>query len=235
MDTTNCNACDLSEYGTLRIAGASASLFVQTMFTGSLEPLGTLFGYSCGLLVNGQGEVIDTVGVMRTGDDEYLMLTTPGNSEECLEWLQAHLEIEDSGERVFADTVVEDQSSLIAVLALYGAGAPAVFASLQKACGDQVLFMAAQPDEGAYGIPMDPSYLLFVPINLASQIGDFLQSCLNLEVVDYEAFVAAAAQANRYNLMLQAPEYHTPAQLGVEHLLRPEHDFVGAKALFSQD
>lgn len=231
MNTTTAHACDLSDYGTLRVAGAGATLFVRTMFSGPLEPLQTLFGLSQGLLLNAQGEVIDVVGALRTGDDEYLLLTSPGNTEEGLEWLQAHVELADDNGPVFEGTVVEDQSEHLAVLALYGSAAPAVYHALEEACAGQLVFMGAELAAGAYGVPGDPAFLLFAPVNLAAQVGDFLQGCLTLEVVDFGEFRSQALEAGRCNLLLDAAEYHTPAQLGLEHLLRSERDFVGARAL----
>lgn len=233
MDTTTAYACDISDYGTLRIAGEDAPLFVQTMFSGALEPLDTLFGVSQGLLLSAQGEVIDVVSVVRTGDAEYLVLASPANTAEALEWLQAHAELERDGKRAFAGTVVEDQSDHMAVLVVYGAGAAAVLGSLKEACDGQMLFIDCALPPGAYGVAVDPAFLLFAPLAVAAQVGEFLQGCLTLEAVDFDAFLMQTCAAGRYNLQLDAAEYRTPAQLGLEHLLRSEHDFVGARALFA--
>ena len=73
-------ACDISESGLLRIAGADALGFITTMCSCPSSPLGQLFKVSQGLLLTSQGEVIDVAQVVCTGSDEYLVLLSPENA-----------------------------------------------------------------------------------------------------------------------------------------------------------
>ena len=127
-------AVDLSMAGTIRIVGADAPRFVRTMYSGSMESFDQLFGISQGMILSSQGEVIDMVGVVRTGNDECLVVTSTDNVGEVLMWLEAHAELEDDKGRIFPDLTIEDQSMKLAMMLLYGPGSAELFDELQAAC-----------------------------------------------------------------------------------------------------
>ena len=231
MNDKTVYACDISDSGTLRIWGSGARGFLRAMCSAPLDACVSLMDVCQGLLLSGQGEVIDVVQIICTGDDEFLMLTSGSNTEEVFEWLEAHAELKDGDDLVFGQVAVSDESSKMAIMVLYGPGCPEVLKQLGDACMGQPLFMSCNFDKPAYGIPLAPGALLFVPMNLASQFGDLLNENLDLEVVDYEHYVAQLLAQGLYCKGLADAQYHQPAELGLEWLMRDENDFVGARAL----
>lgn len=223
--------CDLSGCGVLRIAGASAARFVSTMFSGALEPLGSLGGFSQGLLLTGQGEAIDLVDVMRTGDDEYLMMTSADNRQEAFEWLSAHAELADDDGPVFGAVSLEDDSEKMAVLLMYGSTVSSNLEQLEKAAGGALPALVHAFDSACYGVPEAPAYLLFAPRAFAAQMGEFLLQDLELNVEYPEELERRLEEAGQYCTALHEAAYANPLECGLEEYLRPEGGFVGANAL----
>ncbi|MGN0039065.1 MAG: hypothetical protein ACI36Y_08045 [Coriobacteriales bacterium] len=229
---TTVYAIDLSMAGTIRIVGADAPRFVRTMYSGSMEAFDQLFGLSQGMILNSEGEVIDMVGVVRTGNDECLVITSTDNVGEVLMWLQAHAELEDDKGRIFPQVAVEDQSMKLAMMMLYGPGSTALFEELKAACEESRIFMIpCNLAPGAYAVPSGPGHFFVVAPNMAPQVGRFLNEHLNVEVLKLDEYTQQLMEAGRIAPALGDPGYHSPAELGLEPYLRDVRDFVGARAL----
>ena len=225
-------AVDLSMAGTIRIVGADAPRFVRTMYSGSMESFDQLFGISQGMILSSQGEVIDMVGVVRTGNDECLIVTSTDNVGEVLMWLEAHAELEDDKGRIFPELTIEDQSMKLAMMLLYGPGSAGLFDELQAACEASRIFMiGCSFDEACYAVPEGPARFFIVAPNMAPEVGRFLNERLNVEVLKLDEYTQQLMEAGQVAPALQDPGYHSPAELGLEGYLRDVHDFVGARAL----
>ena len=225
-------ACDISDMGVLRLYGSDCEAFLKTMFSGAMGCLEELFGVSQGLILNGQGQVIDLVSALRTGDSEFLLLCTASNSDEVFEWLSAHAELADDNGPVFGDTHLENDSEKMAIMALYGSGLEGVLQALERACGQQQLYLKCDFAKKAYGIPFAPGCFLFVPMQLAESIGDVLQGILTLEVLNYDEYRRQLLDNGCLCEALEEGEYSTPQELGLMDYLRDGADFVGARAVF---
>lgn len=223
--------CDLSGCGVFRISGSGAARFVSTMFSGALEPLASLGGFSQGLLLTGQAEAIDLVDVMRTGDDEYLMMTSPDNGQEAFEWLSAHSELIDDDGPVFGDVSLEDDSEKMAVLLMYGSTISHNFEQLTEAAGGALPALVHEFDAACYGVPAAPAYLLFVPRAFAAQMGEFLLQDPELNVEYPEELERRLDEAGQHCAALHDAAYANPLECGLGAYLRPEGGFVGAAAL----
>ncbi len=223
--------CDLSGCGVLRIAGAGAARFVSTMFSGALKPLESLGGFSQGVVLTGQGEVIDLVNVMRTGDDEYLMMTSADNRQETFEWLSAHSELTDDDGAVFGDVSLEDDSEKMAVLLMFGSTVSRNLEQLEQAAGGTLPALVHSFDAACYGVPAAPAYLLFAPRAFAAQMGEFLLQDPELNVEYPEELERRLDEAGQYCAALHDAAYANPLECGLGAYLRPEGDFVGASAL----
>lgn len=229
---TTVYAIDLSMAGTIRVVGADAPRFVRTMYSGSMEAFDQLFGLSQGMILNSEGEVIDMVGVVRTGNDECLVITSTDNVGEVLMWLQAHAELEDDKGRIFPQVAVEDQSMKLAMMMLYGPGSTALFEELKAACEESRIFVIpCDLAPGAYAVPSGPGHFFVVAPNMAPQVGRFLNEHLNVEVLKLDEYTQQLMEAGRIAPALGDPGYHSPAELGLEPYLRDVRDFVGARAL----
>lgn len=224
--------CDISSYGTLRIAGEDALQFVRTMCTGPIDEELALLAPTQGLLLTSEGEIIDVVTVLRTGDAEFLMLTFPQNTDEVFEWLQAHAEIADDNGPVFANLTVEDHSELMAVLLLFGQGVEKAYKELIAACEGQVAVVACDVADGRfYGVPEKPAHILFAPINAASAIGDFLLDYMNIEVITEEELIEKCIEKGTYLPQLYEAEYVKADDVSLWDFIRDGNDFVGARSL----
>lgn len=224
--------CDLSESGVIRCAGTSARFFLQTMYAGAMDKLREPLDCSQGPLLNAEAQVVDIVDVIFTGGNEFLLRTSEENNEEVFEWLSAHAQIEDDKGRVFEDLTLEEQNSHIATLLMFGPGAPEVYSKLLMACSDKVPVIPVALQEGAYGVPKGKGFLIFAPLNAASEIGNFLTEMLQVEVLDYEEYIEMCVRNDVRDKNLYGAEYVTATQCGAaQKLMRTPHDFVGGSHL----
>lgn len=231
IDPKTVYAVDISMSGAIRVVGNDAPRFVRTMYSGSMEHFDELFGVSQGMFLNAQGEVIDMCGVVRTGDDECLIMCSPDNLGELMMWLQAHAELEDDNGKIFPDVTVEDQSMKLAMMLIYGTPSNVLFDSLKQACADKVFMIACDFEHATYAIPRGPGHLLVVAPNVAPQIGDFLNEALNVEVLQLGEYRDQLMSSGQIAEGLDGAEYSKPQDLGLTSYLRDVHDFVGARAL----
>lgn len=231
IDPKTVYAVDLSMSGMIRVYGADAPRFVRTMYSGSMEQFDTLYGISQGMILSSEGEVMDMVGVIRTGNDECLIITSTDNIGEILMWLNAHAELEDDNGRIFPDVTIEDQSMKLAMMLIYGETSDALFAELKEACEGKIYMIDSRFDKTTYAVPQGPGHLFVVAPNMAHHIGEFLNSCTEVEVLKLDEYTEQLAQTGMICEGLQGAEYHKPAELGLEGFMRDVHDFVGARAL----
>lgn len=231
IDPNTIYAADISHAGMIRIYGADAPRFVRTMYSGSMESFDTLYGVSQGMILSSEGEVMDMVGVIRTGSDECLVITSTDNVAEILMWLEAHAELEDDNGPIFADVTIEDQSLKLALMLLYGERSDALVAELKEACEGKIYLIDARLAQTTYAVPQGPGHILLVAPNMAHHIGEFLNSCEEVEALTLDEYQEHLAATGMICEQLMDAGYHKPDELGLTSFLRDVHDFVGARAL----
>ena len=231
IDPNTVYAADISHAGMIRIYGADAPRFVRTMYSGSMENFDTLYGVSQGMILSSEGEVMDMVGVIRTGSDECLAITSTDNVAEILMWLKAHAELEDDNGPIFADVTIEDQSLKLAMMLIYGCKSDALFAELKQACEGKIYMIDVRFPETTYAVPQGPGHLFVVAGNMAHHIGEFLNSCQEVEALTPDEYSAQLAATGMICEQIGDADYHKPDELGLMPFLRDVHDFVGARAL----
>ncbi len=231
MNQAKAYAYDMSEHGVTRIAGADALFFLRTMCSADFSAVVAVGDNVQGLFLNSQGEIIELATIFMTGDSEYLVLTSPQNHDELIEWLEAHSQIADEQGRVFPNLELDDQSDKLGVLMIYGPSGEDVLGRLKAAQGKELLFLDFRIEELAYGIPSMPAFMLVAPLTTASEVGELLSGYLDLEVEYPDQFNERLLDAETMPASIYGDAYVKPKQAGLENLLRPEADFVGARAL----
>ena len=224
-------AYDASGCGVLRVAGGDARGFLRTMYSGNLDACNDVGSATQGLFLNGQGEVVELATVLQTGDAEFLVLSGPDNAGELSEWLQAHAELSDDAGPVFPDLSVEDHADELGVLVLFGPGAPGLDAKLAHAAAGHLFYLGHRFDERSWGLPEPPSFVYVAPLASAPEVGEFLGAGGDLEALTAEEYAACLDTAGTRCAALSGAAYVKPAEAGLEALLRPGCDFVGARAL----
>jgi glycine cleavage system aminomethyltransferase T len=234
------NFTDISALGKLRISGEAAARFISTLFTADMTSLDAMGGATASLLLNGEGEIIDLVLLIRTGDREYMVSTNEACRQEVYEWLTAHSTLSDEAGALFEDLAITDESSQLACVALFGEGSQAV---LEELAGAELLafphsgaLTMAQLDTVAALILASPvlpgeNYELFCQPAAAEGLQYAFMSFPEVQPASFAEYVEQRIQAQTWFAAADSAEYTFPAEAGLEHLLRLSNDFVGAQAL----
>lgn len=222
---------DITENGALRVAGADAERFLQVMCAGDLAGCSAVGGLSQGAFLTAQAEVIDIVSVLRTGDDEFLLTGSADNRAELFAWLSAHAGLADDAGAVFPDLSVEDASSQLGILLMAGAGARRAHEELAAACAGRVFFIEHEFDAPAYGVPRVPCWMLFFPVNLAAEVGEFLSAYPEFYVLDAAELVELLEERGAYLPYIHEAAYADAHDGAFVPYLRRGDGFVGAHAL----
>ena len=246
---------DVSCLGKIRLSGASAPEFVKVMTTVEPSSVETPGKAARALILNAEGCIIDLVTLSRTGELEYMLVSSSETVDELTEWLQAHAQLTTiEGAPVFRDIQVENTTSRIATFALHGPHALAILGELCAAdlaaelggrqsalitIGQlQVLllrwsFLCASDQcitpaaKGGQGEVFE----VYLPAQAAE---DFKQILFGFEEIDQESFeeyVSRRYKAHTWFASAEQAAYSRPETAGLTALLRVSSDFVGARAL----
>jgi glycine cleavage system aminomethyltransferase T len=232
--------------------------------TGRLATIGSA---APALILNAHAEVIDLVIVMRTGNNEYLISTSPATTCEVEEWLRAHSAIADDRGPVFAGLEVSDESASLAAVAIHGTEASEILTELFGSSPDLLLcssalttatigrldvmlfawplLRSAQPSTQADALVASTQpdnaradalvYELIVPAGALPALTDILLGFSELDPEDFEQYRHRRKAAHTWFLAAEQPGYIKPDTPELVALLRPERDFVGARALAAQN
>lgn len=233
-----CALCDLSGMTMLLVAGEGVEAFSSAAV--AMDALGV--GQSgFGAVLSGDGSVCSVPLVSRTGDNE-ILLCDPSERGLGLEpWLGFLAGIEQNGFKPFDGTSVEDVSTSLVPLLLWGPQARAVL-------GDYVPSVGALPAQGQVAsVTLDraqcivcgvscneqPCYLLLLPPIVARA---FWRSFLSFPVVQPVGLEALKLQAERClpwmrEVLSQERLEPSMSQLVSWGLARAAGGFVGARAL----
>ncbi len=236
---------DMSFQGLLRVHGASSSFFLKTMLSADIDSLDHVGAGCHGLMLTAQGEIIDLIFVLRTGDLEYMLVTDAPVAEEAAEWLDSNSRVSDSNGRVFADVEVEDQGGSLSTLCMMGPGcsemldelagadpvSPASFTGmLQKglvfsdAIGSVPLMVATEPG-------LEGALLVWGSESGIAMLWHALMGFEELQAIGFDQLVSIKRSHGLWLEGVEDGRYLKPAEAGLGHLLRVGGGFVGAAAL----
>jgi aminomethyltransferase len=231
---------DESYQGLFRVSGKDAYHFLQTMCTADVLAL-TQVGDRCySLVLSSEAEIIDLVDIVKSGDDEFLVIANAPHIEELYDWFEVHAALEDVQGAVFPDVALSDESDALGQFVLGGPGSSEVLEELAGAAWLEV------PHDGALfmlkigEIPVMTlresfddvmTFRLFFPVASSIVFWRALLSFPEVQVIGRESYSCLLEQVGVLLPGLQESGYLTPAEAGLEHLLRNERDFVGARAL----
>jgi glycine cleavage system aminomethyltransferase T len=233
---------DISPIGKLRISGSSAHDFIRTMFTADVEKLEQLGGATASLLLTGEAEIIDTVIIIRTGDNEYMVTTHSQTVEEVFDWLTAHGKITDDEGAIFEGLEITNQTAALADVVLFGEGSRAVIDELSNGT------FASAPHTGhitlvqldtvtvlVFESPVLPGigevYELLCPPDGAEGLKYAFMSFPEIDPMPFDEYRALRIESKTWFEQADEASYIFPHDAGLLHLIRKESDFVGAKAL----
>ena len=234
-----CYMADISSAGRLRIAGDQALEFIKTMTTAEVAALHQLGGHIVSLILNGESGVIDQVTIIRTGDLEYMMVTSPATKDEVHDWLKAHAELTDEQGELFGDLTLTEESEALSATALFGPGSAAILDELSGHTLDEM------PKTGSLSLLrldtvttlvfspssfQDEGFELFCPPETINGLNCALLSFPEVVLLDEEGYVGIRREMGSW-FDADSSEYIYPDSAGLMHLVRPSMDFVGGSAL----
>ena len=232
---------DASTLGKIDIQGADAAEFLNRVYTNgcwsTLAPGRVRYGLMC----DEDGIVFDDGVTARVGEHRYLMTTTTGGAERVLAHLERHLETEWPQLRVRLTPVTEQWSTV----SIAGPRSRDVLAKLASQVDWSAQGFAAfsWQDHVLAGLP---ARILRVNLTGALQYNVLVpwhvgQALWNAVIEAGQAFdiMPCGAEAMR---MLRAEKggitigqdtdgAQTPDDLGLGHLVSPDHEFIGRRAL----
>ncbi|MDR1357801.1 MAG: hypothetical protein LBJ48_00365 [Coriobacteriales bacterium] len=252
MEETGTYFADVSRIGKIRLSGKSSPEFVNVMTTVEHWRLETPGQAAIALVLNAEGEIIDLVMIGRTGEHEYILITSPETVCELTEWLEAHAGLANSeGAAVFEDIKVEDRTDRIGAFALYGPDAQMILDEMSKSdvsaeLGEKNLTLVSigrlqvmilrWPLLRSHGqdMPLKAEGEVFEVYLPAKATDDFKKILLSFAEIDPEDYGEYFARRRRAHTCFDAAEqdvYIRPETAGLKALLRSDADFVGARAL----
>jgi len=227
-------------HGYLRVSGKQAESFLKTMTTALMSNLAGIGGSVQALILSAEAEVIDRVTLIKTGDEEFMIITSPTLHEEVLAWLKAHANLADANGPVFAGIVLSDESEALTALTLFGEkctdilqelsantllAAPKM-GNLRMVRFDTVTAMVFSPEPYAQS-----QYQLFCSPVMAEGLYNALLSFPEIEIVDADRYHQLQQIDDPWAAVADQGRYYHPDSIDLMHLVRSEHDFVGGKAL----
>ena len=115
--------CDLSGLYALRIAGTAAEAFCSAAFGGSKLAVG-----ECAFepVFMGDGRLVSVPLLARTGDEEYVLWDASPSADLLAAWLSFLSDIEQNGYRPYAALDLEEESTALVPLLLWGDAATSI-------------------------------------------------------------------------------------------------------------
>ncbi|MDO5708938.1 MAG: hypothetical protein Q4G41_02355 [Coriobacteriales bacterium] len=229
---------DLSGMGSRLISGEVAPSLMRTVFAGHDLTIGDTWPQ---VALTGDGSIAGLALVARTGDGEYAFWELTGRGDILTAWVAFVAGIEQRGIRPFAGTEIEDASTALVPLLLWGPQATAV---LRDYTGTQDL-----PERGTIRnimldriaclvgtVPLDdhPCYLVLVPPQAARILWRSFLSFQVVMPVGMEGLINRVTKLYPFMAVslegdgrLLAPR----KQLIDAGVMRIEQDFIGARGL----
>lgn len=232
---------DVSFQGTVHVTGADSARFLQTMLTADILSLDVLGAGAPALALTPAAEVIDLLYVIRTGDAEYMLVTSAPNTDEMVEWLGDHSTVADEEGRLFPDVAVRDESGQLAAIALMGPGYIDMLAEFaaapERVRGGWDAGMYFGADIGGIPVMMvrvrecEDAAIVYGPAAGLAALWDALLGFPELQAVGFDQLERVARFCGLWLDGVEDGRYRTVAEAGLGHLVRAGGGFVGAGAL----
>lgn len=232
---------DLSGLYALRMAGPAAQAFCSAAFGGKKLAVG-----ECAFepVFMGDGRLASVPLLARTGDEEYVLWDASPSADLLAAWLSFLSNIEQDGYRPYAALELEEESTALVPLLLWGDAATSILRDYVRkddelpSCGHisdvsldgtiATLVLAPELDGR-------PSYLVLVPPSYARIVWRSLLSFQTLTPVGRIVSRSLIAKTLPWGELLLSAEPHDVDATSVKAwgIMRKTADFVGARALLS--
>lgn len=191
--------------------------------------------------LNGAGRLVSVPLLMRTGDQEHVILDASERGDALAAWVSflAHAR-SGEGDAAFPDLLLEEASGMLVPLLLAGPAAPHVLADYLH--DDDEL-----PDEGVVaqlrlddiaalvtrlaGSFAPSAYLVFAPVAHARILWRSLLSFTEVTLVGHRRLRALLERAPWSRALVEGTPAATRAELSEWGIVRADQTFVGARAL----
>ena len=239
---TECGVADLSFQRMLLVSGQGASAFVSATM-GCQTPVVGACAY--GAVLSGDAAAIAIPLVVRTGDNEFLLLEGPHRASALDGWLRWLVDFEQDGVRPYDGTKIEDVTGSLVPILLCGPSAGRVLGDylpegaetpsrgsvIQQPLDGRILSIVVSPDRGD-----DRAYLLLVPPAYSAVIWRSLMSFNEVVPVGVTAIEGLAGSVLPWARLMRTGDRVTFSADMLERweVIRPTSDFIGARALRGQ-
>lgn len=234
---------DLSFQGMLRVSGPDSGFFLHTVLTCDVGSL--THGHSShALMLDGEGNVIDELLVICSGDDEYMLIVDAPVIDETFDWLKTIAAAVSARDGLFSEVQIGNESGALAMLAIMGPDRLSMLNELRTEPNAPDL--SIQLGSGTCftrsigGIPMmliadEPAETILVLCSRegAAALWQALLSFPELQAIGLRPYEQVMRDMGLWLDGLEEGRLLSVSESGLAHLLRETHDFVGASALLA--
>lgn len=217
------------------LSGSDALTLAEMACAGPLLSVGEC---SFEAVLFGDGRLVGTPLVFRTGDSEYCILDLASKNDACMEWLLGLSLLSQGSERVFVDANLEDASEMLVPLLIKGAQARLVLSDylsedarlpepgkVRTLALDRIQALVAAPQV------LEDTFIVLVPPARARALW---RSFLSFPFVQPIGFYGLREMFERelpwYPLLESSEPAHAPV-LAMYGLIRDKGQFVGMRGL----
>lgn len=233
----SCVLSDLSWASLFLVSGQNAQNFINTACSKGSLNIGEC-GFTC--VFSGDGHLISTPYLMRTGTQEYVFIDFNSTSSALFVWLDWLVSLEQDGVAPFENTTVEDVSGMLVPLLLAGNKSRAVLedyledkTQLKTKGSTQTLKLDNTPCLCVNLDVDNEAYLLMIPQNLSRIFFRSFLSFKEVEPIGSKAFLQLLAKNVSWWSEI---DFEDDDKLPLAHLIkynvvRDTPCFVGARGL----
>lgn len=233
-----CGVSDLAGMSVVLVSGAQAPSFMSAACAGESLSVGEC---AFGAVITGDGTVAAVPLVARTGDTEFLLVDPTERGLSLIPWLSFLSSIEQDGFRPFEGVKVEDVSTSLHPLLLWGPAAAHVLGDYIKAPDalpsrgqianvslDRIMSIISHPACGD-----NPCYLLLVPPMRARVLWRSFLSFTMVTPVGIDALKSHAQQNLRWlkKMVAEGDADFDHGTLRTHGLVRGQGGYIGERAL----
>lgn len=227
--------CDLTGLPYALVSGTDAQSLIETCCAGKRLSVG-----KCAFeaVLFGDGRLVGTPLVLRTGQHEYCLIDLCGTNDACMEWVLALSNLRQGNDRVFADVSVEDATDMLVPLLLMGpesgyvlkdyltsdAGLPAQGEVCSRTL-DRIQALLA-------GVPaIDGSYIVLIPPTYARVLWRSFLSFPCVDPTGHAALRRTLSILLPWHTLLEKDGTASHTDLANHGLIRADGQFVGMRGL----
>ena len=227
--------CDLTGLPYALVSGHDAQALIEMSCAGKRLEVG-----ECAFeaVLFGDGRLVGTPMVLRTGEHEYCLLDLSADNDACMEWILGLSGLQQGNVRVFDDVKVEDATDMLVPLLLCGCEATAVlgdYLSLDETLPlpgkVKSLFLDRIQALLACVPSYDGSYIVLVPPARARVLWRSFLSFMSVRPMGLVGFKRRLGDALPWFGHIDSDVPQNAAVLSTYGLIRPDGQFVGMRGL----